>query len=274
MKKNIIKQVGKKRGKTLTILAGVHGNEKAGVMAINKIINNIQHSVINIREGTVYFIYANPKAIEKNLRYIDKNLNRCFIKNLKGNNYEILRAKEIMKILDKSDAVLDLHASNNPKATPFIICEKNAYNLAKNFNFKILSSGWDTVEPGGTDGYMYKQGKIGICLECGSLVESEKNKNLAYNSILQFLSYFNIIKKISGKISNPKKYVQVKNLVYKKTKDFAFVKEFADFEILKKNSLFATDGNIKYIAKNNECIIFPHADTDIGDEAFILGEFK
>jgi len=77
MKSNIkvICKKGGKTGKTTLILAGVHGNEKCGIIAFDKIIKNIK-----IESGKVYFIYSNLKAIKQNKRYIEKNLNRCFFK--------------------------------------------------------------------------------------------------------------------------------------------------------------------------------------------------
>ncbi|MDF1682786.1 MAG: succinylglutamate desuccinylase/aspartoacylase family protein [Patescibacteria group bacterium] len=54
-------------------------------------------------------MYANLEAIKQNVRFTEKNMNRCFLKEQNGNIYEEKRAKEIMEILDKSDYLLDIH---------------------------------------------------------------------------------------------------------------------------------------------------------------------
>ena len=54
---------GSKDGKTLTIFAGVHGNEKVGINVLEKLINTLEVSV-----GKVYLVFANPSAIKKNVR--------------------------------------------------------------------------------------------------------------------------------------------------------------------------------------------------------------
>ncbi|HMB66193.1 MAG TPA: succinylglutamate desuccinylase/aspartoacylase family protein, partial [Patescibacteria group bacterium] len=180
MDQHIIKKSGGKPGKKLAVFAGVHGNEKAGVFALEKLIKNLE-----IEAGEVYFVYANPRAIEQDVRYTEKNLNRCFFKEA-GGSYEEKRAKELMPILDECDALLDLHASNNKEATPFVICGEDCRDIVGIFDFDIISFGWDDIEPGSTDGYMYHQGKPGICLECGSVYQSEENFDLAYDSALRF----------------------------------------------------------------------------------------
>lgn len=267
MNQDIIKKSGEKSGKKLAVFAGVHGNEKAGVFALEKLIKDLE-----IEAGEVYFVYANPRAIEQDVRYTEKNLNRCFFKEA-GDSYEEKRAKELMPILDECDALLDLHASNNKEATPFIICGEDCREIVKIFDFGIVSFGWDDIEPGATDGYMYNQGKPGICLECGSVYQSEENSDLAYNSALQFLNYFGAISRPVEYNRKPQKVVQVFQAPKKKTNDFSFVKEFADFEELIPGQVFARDGQEEYVAKENECIIFPNSDKRIGDEVFVLGRF-
>lgn len=268
IKKDIIKKTGAKPGKKLAIFAGVHGNEKAGVFAMEKLIKNLE-----IENGEVYFVYANPKAIEKDVRYTEKNLNRCFLKDSGGGSYEEKRAKELMPILDECDALLDLHASNNKEATPFIICGEDCKEIASIFDFGIVSFGWDGIEAGATDGYMYNQGKPGLCLECGSVYQSEENADLAYNSSLQFLNYFGAISKQVEYSKKSQKIVKVYKAAKKKSENFSFVKDFADFEELPAGEVFAQDEETEYIAGEGECIIFPNSNKKIGDEVFVLGKY-
>ena len=266
--RDIIKKVGRKKGKTLAVFAGVHGDEEPGIEALKEVVLESE-----IEKGEVYFVFANPRAIEKGVRYIDKNLNRCFLKNNKAFCYEEKRAQELKQILDKSDALLDLHASNNPCSTPFIICEQNSYPLARIFDFKIISSGWDAIEPGATDGYMLQQGKPGLCLECGPKWYSDENKELAKKSIYQFFSYFGAIQTRVAFSQTKKKFIHVYHAVIKNDPGFRFVKEFHDFEILPPGKIFAYDSYREYKAGNNDCIIFPSPEAEIGDEVFILGKY-
>lgn len=270
IKNTIIKKVGKEPGKTVAVFCGVHGNEKAGVYAVTNILKNIK-----IKRGIVYFVYANPEAIRKNVRLVRKNLNRCFLQNNQGTLTEDMRARRLMKILDKCDGLLDLHASNVEKATPFVICEKHSYDLARIFDVNIVSSGWFKIEPGSTAGYISKkEGTLSLGIECGYAGESEKNMQLAKKCILQFLQFFGSINKKVNFGKRKQKIINVARAIKKQTDNFSFTKKWKDFDRLKEGEIIAYDSKKKYMAGKNECIIFANAGKKIGEEAFIIGALK
>jgi len=110
-------------------------------------------------------------------------------KRSKKLSYEEKRAIELMKVLDKCEALLDLHAYNEPyiESVPFAICEKNCLEIVKNFDVEYALTGIDKIEKGGTDGYMFNSGKIGICVELGSIENYEKFIDLGIKTSYQFL---------------------------------------------------------------------------------------
>ena len=55
-----IKKRGPREGRTVAVFAGIHGDEKAGVEAMDKVINEC-----SIDTGMVYFVFGNPEAIKK-----------------------------------------------------------------------------------------------------------------------------------------------------------------------------------------------------------------
>src|SRR3989338_915503 len=122
---------GKGDGPTSIILAGIHGNETCGIEAVTKILPSLE-----IDRGRVLIGYGNPRAIEKNVRFTEANLNRMFkdddlfSEDDKG-SYEYKRAQFLKSYLDKADALLDVHASFTPNAKPFIICETNAKGVVE-----------------------------------------------------------------------------------------------------------------------------------------------
>ncbi len=264
---SIIRKKGKLPGKTVAIFAGIHGNEKVGVLTLQKIIKEIK-----IISGTVYFVFANPPAINKNKRSLNKNLNRLFSRDVEGSDFENRRANELMDILDKCDALLDIHSYNSKKGDQFAISEKRGHKILENMNFPIIGSGFSKLGFG-TDGYMEKQNKIGICIECGTTNRYKNFLNLAESSVYQFLYYFNCIDKKVEYSKVKQKYVQVKRMLYKKTSQFKFTKEYKDFEILPNKTPFAVDGEIRYIASKNECVLFPRPNVKVGEEVGIIGEF-
>ena len=267
----IITIKGKRLGPTSIILAGVHGNEKCGVAAFKKILPTLK-----IDRGVVFFGYGNPKAIQANKRYQEANLNRLFIdkkllsQNLKR-SYEFRRALFLKKHLNQADALLDLHASSNYKSRPFAICETNAKNIVKYLPINSIVSGFDKVEPGGTDYYMNKHKKIGICVECGYL-KSPQSTITAKKIIFAFL-------KSRGHLPNDLKYQKQTHLrMYKKyftkTPCFKLTKKFHDFENIPKGAIIGVDGAKKIRATKDGFILFAQDCQKINAEAFLLGEKK
>lgn len=268
MDSSIIIKEGTRPGKTVAIFGGIHGNETVGIQAIDAVLKSV-----DIESGKVYFVHSNLEAIKRNIRFVEKNLNRLFFENNGGNTTEDARARDLMRILDECDALLDIHAFNDERGKPFIICEKNSFELAQQLQFPIISTGWATIEPNSTDGYMFRKGKHALCLECGSVMNPEKYLPLAIESINHFLAYFGCIKKEKTEKTNKERQhiVEVKKIIRKETEKFSFTKEFENFETLTEGSVFAHDDQKQYIAGKNECIIFPRPLTSIGAEACVIG---
>ncbi len=259
---------GEKPGNTVAIFGGVHGNETVGVKMID-----ILRKELKVEAGTVYLVYGNLPAIKQNKRFVEKNLNRCFQKDNKGNTVEDKRARELMKILDKCDALLDLHAFSLSQGDPFAIYEAEANNIASKFNVPVISSGWGKAEPGATEGYIYSNGGIGIGLECGSDRKDNgaESLNRAKFAVDIFLKYFGCINGEMVIDNNPKKYVKVYRVIIRKDKSFKFKKDYKNFDTLAEGEVFATEGNKKYIAKKDECIVLSSPAEAVGGEICLLG---
>ncbi len=266
LEKWIFLQDSKFPGNTTTIMVWVHGNEKSGPNILNKLMKEIQ-----IIQGKVYFIFANLEALQINKRYYEKNMNRCFFSNIKWNTYEDKRAKTIIKHLNKSDYLLDIHNTlNKLNSIPFLISEYS--ELWKLFPIKFVSSGFDKLHPGGSDGYMNSIWKIWLCVESGSIYDPNGPK-IAKQSILNFLKFTKNI------VWNPNKYAQQTTInfdfIYKnKSLNLQFRKKFRDFEKVRKGDILAYDGDNKILAPYNWYILFPYKANKIWEECFVLGRSK
>ena len=103
----------------IMVVAGTHGNEKAGIKAAEYLKDNL-----HIERGTLIIIpKANILACEENVRYFfpEINLNRVYPGNPQGNSVEKL-AYEIFSLMKTYDIglLVDLHESvefyrKNPK---------------------------------------------------------------------------------------------------------------------------------------------------------------
>lgn len=264
---NILTIKGDKPGPTVAVFAGMHGNEKAGVYALHELLPTLA-----IHRGTLHIAFGNPPAIDANVRMLEKNLNRCFYKDNTGTSAEDVRARQLMAVLDTCDALLDLHMFYDDAGEPFIICEDNALDIAKLFDITIVSTNWTATEPGATDGYMYEQGKIGICVECGPISKSREYAPFAKEITLQFLQHFGMVSgaATTKKLNNQINIVAYKT-VHKTSESFTLLPGFRNFQALQAGQCIASDKHTNYYAQEGDYIIFPHYKARVGEEAYIVG---
>jgi len=269
MYEDIIELKGDQPGPTSIVLAGVHGDEKCGVVALEKILPSLV-----LERGRVLIGYGNPEAIMKDVRFVEANLNRLFcpeeqLSQAEKGSLEYGRAQLLKRYMNEAEALLDIHASFNPKSRRFVICEKNALDIAKHLPVSTLVSGFDQVEPGGTDYYMNKIGKIGICLECGYLADPI-SYDIAQEGLFAFLAS-------RGHINSPisifkQTSFRMEGLYHTRHQKFKPSKPFEDFEDISEGQLVGMDGPEEVRTAKNGVILFAREVEGIGAEAFLVGE--
>ncbi|MBI4599743.1 succinylglutamate desuccinylase/aspartoacylase family protein [Candidatus Uhrbacteria bacterium] len=269
MTEEFIQFTGKEDGSTSIVLVGVHGDEVCGVRALELLLPTLA-----LEKGTVWFGYGNPRAIEKGVRYMEQNLNRMFkddgsLSLKEKMSYEYGRAQYLKEYLDQAGALLDVHASFTPDSKPFLICEQNARGITEYLPVDLVVSGFDGVQPGGTDCFMNRSGKIGICIECGYLGDPTSTQR-ASDAIIAFL-------KARGHMSNDiqpqtQSTIQMKEMYITKTDRFTLSRSFVDFEEILEGEVIGCDGFEEIRLQSNGIILFARDRNQKGDEAFLFGE--
>jgi len=79
--------------RTIAVTGGTHGNERGGVWTVRDILADPARFAFPGLE--VRGILSHPRAVERNLRYLDRDLNRCF-------GPELALARDSDGILDKA----------------------------------------------------------------------------------------------------------------------------------------------------------------------------
>ena len=138
----------------LVINVCTHGNEVIGLCIANHLLNAIKHHQIKSSLNVVFSL-ANRQAVLENKRFITKDLNRSFGKNILPDSqgqlsYEERRAKELELIAQNSQAILDIHQTTSDSLSPFFVFKEFAYNF--NF-FEALNIGIYPI-------ILYKEGKF------------------------------------------------------------------------------------------------------------------
>lgn len=261
---------GTKPGPKVAVFCGVHGNERAGIMAVDALRQSLF-----INAGTVVFVYANPPAIAEQKRLINLNLNRLFRRDMDGDTYEYARARELMDLLDTCDALMDLHSYRAPvlleRAIPFAICEANALAVAARLPIGTVVQGFSDVQVGGSDGYMYQRGKVGICVELGALECSERYVELGISAVKAFLAAVGCMDAVSG-ASQPQTTLTLQ-MMYKKTHpSFCLARPFVSFETVSAGELIAVENGLELRAHEASAILFPSNEGEVGVEMFLLAK--
>lgn len=122
--------------KRVAIIGGTHGNELTGIYLVKK-FDRTPELMVRSNFETIAML-ANPQACAIGKRYIDIDLNRCFLRqdleNPNLSSYEAERAKEIYHIFgsqdsDKQDLIVDLHSSTANMGLTFILASQHLFNL-------------------------------------------------------------------------------------------------------------------------------------------------
>ncbi|WP_392532305.1 aspartoacylase [Nostoc sp. C117] len=120
----------------VAIVGGTHGNEFTGAYLIEKFAQF--PDLITRASFETVTLLANPRAFAAGRRYLDKDLNRCFLReelqNPTLNSYEELQAKSIQNKLasngDKpADFILDLHSTTANMGLTIILVNNHPLNL-------------------------------------------------------------------------------------------------------------------------------------------------
>jgi aspartoacylase len=103
---------------TVFVVGGTHGNERTGVTLVQHWLQN--PADVQRQTFTTQLLLGNPEAIQKNIRFIDRDLNRSFLSQyIDGETagaHESARAREIVATLQsghtgKRTFAIDLHTT-------------------------------------------------------------------------------------------------------------------------------------------------------------------
>lgn len=107
-KSNIVEINSKKKGNTLLIVAGIHGDETTGVIATNLLKNLLQNNLIKLKTGKIILIETlNKCGYMLNNRYYttipkNKDLNSTY-----DNKFPV--TKPVIDLVKKADIIIELH---------------------------------------------------------------------------------------------------------------------------------------------------------------------
>ena len=289
---------GTKKTPTVIALGGIHGNERAGVFALQKIFKTIKTEKINFT-GNFYGISGNISAISENIRFKNVDLNRIWTKkeilklqledNLKCESQEQKEIYTIIKeILQKEKGpfyFLDLHTTSSD-TTPFITISDSLNNRKYSSSFSIpVILDIEEYLDGSLLSYINKFGHVALGFEAG-----RHDKEVSVDNSIAFLWLALVAAKCIKK-KDVKRYSFYKNVLFlfnehqdfykidykytiKPFENFKMVFGFSNFQEIIKDELLAHSNKNKVLASLNGKIFMPLYQKKGEDGFFIISKIS
>ncbi|PTX45023.1 succinylglutamate desuccinylase [Christiangramia gaetbulicola] len=248
-------------GPVLIFFAGIHGNEPAGMIALEKVLSEIDPKML---QGSVYAISGNLKALSKNKRYLDCDLNRMWTsariekRSFEKELYaEDLEQEELFGIIQEIISenktplyFIDLHTTSSD-TLPFITINDSLINrrFSKLFPVPVILGIEEYLE-GPLLSYINNLGFVSLGFESGQ----HTSKEAVYNaeSFIRMALHFSGILKLSDQVekeslklakaaeNNRKIYEIIYRYNIMKNEHFKMKPGFVSFEKVEKGTLLAT----------------------------------
>ena len=304
------KYVGDEDGPMLICLGGMHGNETAGVRALDLLLKMLEVEPITNPDfkfrGSIIGFRGNLQALAAGKRFIDKDLNRSlqpdhveFVlkqdeNSLKHEDLEIYRLvntikAEIKKIAPKSVVVLDLHTTTAFGGI-FTITSNEAESIRIGIDMHVpVIIGFEAVLEGTTMGYFKPENFSGLPIATVVFESGQHNEPLSVNrAIAATINCMQTIGCVNREdVENRHDYLlteyskdlpKVARLLSRyhvlDGETFKMLPDFKNFSPVKKGELLAHENGTAIIAEQDGLIVMPKYQKQGKDGFFLVKEME
>jgi succinylglutamate desuccinylase len=261
------------------IFGGVHGDEVSGAHAIEKLLFDFVAGTRKLRRGSLTLVRVNEQALAAGCRYIKYDMNRLFRDDvhpeIDRNCYEFRRAQELKTLLRNCEYFLDLHSAPIAQE-PFVVAERDAAGFFSMLGISRIMTGWSKFSSGtiggGAERYATDYGARSARLESGSYFDKRSN-DVAYQSVLSFLSVLDMIDGIERQRAAPLEIVDVYSAVTKEADDFRYCGIVDNFQFIREGKPFAFQNGRALTVSEDSVLLIPMnpGDTRLREEVCYLG---
>ena len=269
------------KGPHILILGAVHGNEIAGTIAGQKLIDLFETEKLTLKKGKLTIIpVVNELAQKMDTRFVDENLNRVIKFHQNPSSHEQKIANQLISYIDTADILLDLHSTHCEEDDAFAFIDYPTHENLDFLNFvpvQTALAGWPEIYKQNTDidnfsteEYAHQKGVSALTVECG-YHKAEKAIQLAEKTILNTLNHFGVIE---GNTPSPcnKKIITLSSFIIKE-KEGSLQKNFKHLDKITKNEIIAIyNTGEKLTSPFDGVIIMPNHGAGLGAEWYYLGK--
>ena len=300
---------GEEKGPLLIVFGQMHGNEPAGTKAIDLMLKMLEVEPITnpdfIYRGRMLGLTGNLKAANKGIRFIEKDLNRCWtesnIKRINQSTPDALHAeeqeiRELMNIITKELEeykpdkvyVLDLHTTSSNGGIFTIVPDLDeSIRIGMKLNAPVVLGLLEGVK--GTSTEYFDEKALGVPTVSLTFESGNHDDVLSINrAIAAMTNLMGIIGNIDPKhVENRhnillQKYSEnlpkLSKLIYKHSIDdqdgFIMNPGYKNFQKISKNEFLAKDNKGKVLAPYDGRILMPLYQKQGEDGFFIIKEIN
>ena len=290
------KYEGEKEGPLLLVTAGVHGNEPSGIIAVKRILAELEKTKPSMR-GTFLALSGNQKALQKGKRYIDEDLNRTWTQNNlekeEPSSQEQKEMKEIIEILKEFSSekypdryFIDCHTTSSD-SLPYISVQEVGKNDAFAHNFPVyIVRGFSDIVDGSIDKYFSRQKITGFTFEAGQHTAQSSQAN--HEAIIWLALQKACVLKLKDVSCYPecveifdrkfKEGQKTFEIIYRHgiedDTEFKMEPDFENFEKITEGQLLAMQDGEEIRSKWNAHIFMPLYQSQGNDGFFVIEEVK
>ena len=269
---------GGRHGYHVVFSSMIHGNEVGSLPGLVQVMEALATGELDYG-GRVSFFVGNPEAGRLGKRFLDADLNRVFLER-SGPEHEVIRAREIMPVLEDCDLYVDFHQTILATATPFYIMvwREDLWHWARAIG---ATSAWVTSAPGqsfspGTrcaDEYVRFLGRPALTIELSQAGFEQEAASLAARSITRTLGLVDQLQ--AGAALDELAAAQPELTFYETVHREPFASPrcalrpgLTNFQDCEEGQLLSGDGSPMIRAPRDGKLLFPkYPDRDAGGEA-------
>jgi len=291
---------GSSPGPLIICVGALHGNEPMGLGAISNVFQKIKSHNIPLK-GDLIGIAGNIPAIEKNTRYIDYDMNRCWypelIKSIKAGRRRLIEDQEVSELLEiiennnngkyyTQKILVDLHSTSSDKGNFIVVPEdESEHPTVKALHLPVVVD-LHTYLEGTLLAYVHQMGFTSFALE-GGLMGTDKAFSLHVSGLWEVLDaagaishhdhevedyYSDVLQEISSEL--PKKVKVIYRHWVEDEDQFIMDDGYHNFMEVNKGQQLAKDKNGIVYAPFGGLIFMPLYQHQGNDGFFIVEEVK
>lgn len=270
-------------GPHVAITGSVHGNEPCGMRAMARLSAELQSGELSLRHGTLYLVHGNPRASALGERHTPDgaDLNRLFDYRFEVDlpsafwAYEHYRALELKPLLQRIDALLDLHSTTAP-APPFGIVSplQQSCELAAALGLGYITQGWDgpglladrvIIAP------LTRRGVPAVSVECGQHAD-ESAVEVAYGCIRRALDHLGMLAFVERDGRPETTWLTLRAAVKRPSAGFKFVQPLRSMQQLEEGDVIGRDQDLTLTVNRRCFLIMPNDDVAVGEDMVYIAQ--